>query len=88
MKFFKNRKGTALLPHVVSKRGRHEVIAPMSSVRLGETDKKLVRSRHCVDYPKWVTLYVGKNHRDCRMWLDKWKEPVLKLCVPYEVAIS
>ncbi len=88
MKFFKSRKGADLLPHVVSRKGRHEVIAPVSSVRIGETNKGRVRSRDCVDYPKWVALYVGKDRKDCKEWLDKWRTPVLKMCIPYEISSS
>ena len=41
----KDWKGNHLVPHVVSQSGRHEVLAPVSSVRIGETDADLVRSR-------------------------------------------
>lgn len=85
IKLFKNRKGDDLVPYIKSKNNRHEVIAPVSSVRIGETSRELVRSRQCVDYARWVTLYVGKNETDCKMWLDKYKTTVLKLSRPYEV---
>ena len=86
IKLFKDRKGNDLVPYVVSKDNRHEVIAPVSSVRIGETNRNAVRSKHCVDYPRWVALYVGKNHTECSRWLDKYKTSVLKLCIPYEVS--
>jgi hypothetical protein len=86
MKFFKNRKGNDLVPYVVSKDNRHEVVAPVSSVRIGETNRNAVKSKQCVDYPKWCAVYVGKSHTECTKWLDKYRTPVLKLCIPYEVS--
>ena len=62
IKLFKDRKGNELMPYVLSKDGRHEVVAPVSSVRIGETRKDFVRSKACVDYPKWVALFVGRSH--------------------------
>ncbi len=81
---FKNRKGTDLLP-VISNRLRWEVIAPVSSVRIGETSRESVKVRDCVDYPRWLTLFVGKSESDCKKWLDTNRKAVLKLCIPYEV---
>lgn len=86
IKLFKDRKGNDLLPYVVSRGDRHEVVAPVSSVRIGETRRELVRSKHCVDYGRWIALYVGKSHDECKKWLDRYKTPVLKLCIPYEVS--
>jgi len=86
IKLFKDRKGNDLVPYVVSKDNRHEVVAPVSSVRIGETNRNAVKSKHCVDYPRWVALFVGKNHAECSRWLDKYKTSVLKLCIPYEVS--
>ena len=54
IKLFKDRKGNDLVPYVVSKDNRHEVVAPVSSVRIGETNRNAVRSKHCVDYARWV----------------------------------
>ena len=45
IKLFKDRKGNELMPYVLSKDGRHEVVAPVSSVRIGETRKDFVRSK-------------------------------------------
>ena len=84
-KLFKDRRGNELIPYVVSKNGRHEVVAPVSSVRIGETRRDYVKSKACVDYPKWVALFVGRSHDECRKWLDKYRRVVLRLCIPYEV---
>lgn len=85
IKVFKDRKGNDLMPYVVSENDRHEVIAPVSSVRIGETKRDAVKSKHCVDYPRWVALFVGRSHNECTKWLDKYNKVVLKLCIPYEV---
>ena len=83
---FKNRKGEQLLPLVEERiKGRFEVVAPLSSVRIGETRKDFVRSKACVDYPRWVAVFVSKNERECQSWLAKYQRVVLKLCIPYEV---
>tara|TARA_A100000171_G_C2078800_1_gene118572 strand:- start:18 stop:290 length:273 start_codon:yes stop_codon:yes gene_type:complete len=86
IKLFKNGKGKSLVPYVSSKGGRHEVVAPVSSVRIGETNRNAVKSKHCVDYPKWCAIYVGKSHTECKKWLDRWEKTVIKLCIPYEVS--
>jgi|TARA_R100000482_G_C5121435_1_gene146029 hypothetical protein len=86
IKLFKDRKGNELVPYILSKGNRHEVVAPVSSVRIGETNRNAVKSKQAVDYARWVALYVGKNETDCKRWLDKYKTAVLKLCIPYEVS--
>ena len=85
IKLFKDCKGNELMPYVLSKDGRHEVVAPVSSVRIGETRRDFVRSKACVDYPRWVALFVSKSERECQRWLDRYERVVLKLCIPYEV---
>ena len=86
IKLPKDRKGNDLVPHVVSEGGRHEVVAPVSSVRIGETNRNAVKSKQCIDYPRWVALFVGRSEVECKKWLDKHKTVVLKLCIPYEVS--
>ena len=44
----KDWKGNHLVPHIVSQNGRHEVLAPVSSVRIGETDCDLVQIKDSV----------------------------------------
>ncbi len=82
---FKDRRGNDLLPFI-SNRWRCEVVAPLSSVRIGETSRDSVKKRDCVDYAKWVTLFVGKNESDCKKWLDTNRKAVLKLCIPYDAS--
>jgi hypothetical protein len=86
IKLPKDRKGNDLMPYVVSKDDRHEVVAPVSSVRIGETRRDHVKSKHRVDYPRWVALFVGRSEGECKRWLDKHRTTVLKLCIPYEVS--
>ena len=86
IRVFKNRKGEPLLPLVEERiRGRFEVVAPLSSVRIGETRRDFVKSKACVDYPRWVAIFVSKSERECQRWLDRYERVVLKLCIPYEV---
>ena len=85
IRVFKDRKGNDLMPYVLSKDGRHEVVAPVSSVRIGETRKDFVKSKACVDYARWVALFVGRSENECKKWLDKYRKAVLRLCIPYEV---
>lgn len=87
IKLFRDRKGNDLVPYVLSKDGRHEVVAPVSSVRIGETNRNAVKSRQCVDYPKWVAVYVGRSEKECKKWLDRYEKVVLKMCIPYEVSL-
>lgn len=86
IKLPKDRKGNDLAPYVVSKDNRHEVVAPVSSVRIGETNRNAVKLKRCIDYPRWVALFVGRSKAECERWLDKHKTVVLKLCIPYEVS--
>lgn len=85
IKLFKDGRGNDLVPYVHSTKNRHEVVAPVSSVRIGETDVSLIKSKQCVDYAKWVALYVGKSEKDCKKWLDRYKKVVVQMCIPYEI---
>lgn len=59
---------------------------PVSSVRIGETDRELVKTKDCVDYLRHVVLFVGKSRYECKKWLDDHKQVVLRLGIPYEVS--
>ena len=75
IKVFKDRKGNDLMPYVLSKDGRHEVVAPVSSVRIGETRRDFVKSKACVDYARWVALFVGRSENECKSGLtstERW----------------
>ena len=59
---------------------------PASSVRIGETDRELVKSKECVDYLRHIVLFVGKSRWECKKWLDANRKAVLRLGTPYEAA--
>ena len=69
-------------------RWRWEVVAPVSSVRIGETNKEHVKSKQKLDYLRLVTVYVGKNRDDCKKWLDANHPRLVNLGIPYEVGRS
>jgi hypothetical protein len=59
---------------------------PMSSVRIGETDRELVKKKDCVDYLRHVAIFIGKSRWECKKWLDEHQNVVVKLGTLYEVA--
>ena len=59
---------------------------PVSSVRIGETDRELVKKKACVDYLRHVTIFIAKSRFDCKKWLDEHQNVVVKLGTLYEVA--
>ena len=69
-------------------RWRWEVVAPVSSVRIGETSRELVKKKQAVDYLRLVTIFVGKNEQECKKWLDRHRHVLVKLGIPYEVGSS
>ena len=89
IRVFRNHKGEQLLPIVEERvEGRYEVVAPVSSVRIGETSRELVKRKQRVDYLRLVTVFVGKNEQDCKKWLDRYRPVLVKLGIPYEVGSS
>ena len=81
----KNNLKTKPLEIEVVNRWRWEVVAPVSSVRLGEPSRDLVKRKQRVDYLRLVTVFVGKSENECRKWLDRHRPVLLKLGIPYEV---
>ena len=65
---------------------RWTVNTPASSVRIGETNRDTVKKKDCVDYLRLVTIYIGKSENECRLWVDRHKQALVKLRPPYEVA--
>ena len=65
---------------------RWMLCVPASSVRIGETDRELVKQKECVDYLRHIVLFVGKSRWECKKWLDANRKVVLRLGTPYEVA--
>jgi hypothetical protein len=62
------------------------VNAPASSVRIGETDRDAIKRKDCVDYIMSLSVFVGKSENECRLWVDRNKQALVKLGTPYEVA--
>ena len=62
------------------------VNTPVSSVRIGETNRDTVKKKDCVDYLRLVTIFIGKSENECRLWVDRHKQALVKLRTPYEVA--
>ena len=65
---------------------RWTVNTPASSVRIGETNRDTVKKKDCVDYLRLVTIYIGKSENECRLWVDRHKQALVKLRTPYDVA--
>lgn len=84
----KNNLKTKPLEIEIVNRWRWEVVAPVSSVRIGETSKELVKSKRAVDYLRLVTIFVGRNEKECKRWLDRHRHILVKLGIPYEVGSS
>ena len=84
----KNNLKTKPLTIEIVNRWRWEVVAPVSSVRIGETSRDLVKRKQGVDYLRLVTMYVGKSEQDCKKWLDRYRHVLVKLGIPYEVGSS
>ena len=84
----KNNLKTKPLEIGIVNRWRWEVVAPVSSVRIGETSRELVKKKHALDYLRLVTIFVGKNEQECKRWLDKHRHVLVKLGIPYEVGSS
>ena len=62
------------------------VNAPISSVRIGETDRDAIKRKDCVDYIMSLSVFVGKSENECHLWVDRNKQALVKLGTPYEVA--
>ena len=65
---------------------RWTVNTPASSVRIGETNRDTVKKKDCVDYLRLITIFIGKSENECRLWVDRHKQALVKLRTPYEVA--
>ena len=49
-------------------------------------NRDTVRKKDCVDYLRLVTIFIGKSENECRLWVDRNKQTLVKLGTPYEVA--
>lgn len=65
---------------------RWMLCVPVSSVRIGETNRDLVKKKVNVDYLRHVAIFIGKSRWECKKWLDEHEKTVLKIGTLYEVA--
>ena len=63
-----------------------QVLARISAVRAGLTNKERVKHGTAIDLFVWVTLHVTNSKRKAKEWLDTNQERVLLLGIPYEVS--
>jgi hypothetical protein len=63
-----------------------QVLCKASLVRLGLTNRELVKSGEAVDLTQWITVHVANSYKDAKKWLDSREGSVLRLSTPYEVA--
>jgi hypothetical protein len=66
--------------------GSWQVVAKLSSVRLGETERDNVRQKLRTDYMKWSVIFVSESEESCKKWVDSQWDNLVKLGIPYEVA--
>ncbi len=62
---------------------KYELVVPMSLVRLGFTDKELVKAREAVDLKQWTTAFVGTRNQ-CYAHIVKNLSALLKMNTLYE----
>lgn len=61
----------------------YELLIPMSTVRLGFTDKERVKAREAVDLKQWTTAFVGTKNQ-CMAYLVRNLSFLLKMNTLYE----
>jgi hypothetical protein len=62
---------------------KYELLVPMSLVRLGFTDKELVKAREAVDLKQWTTAFVGTKNQ-CMAHIVRNLSTLLKMNTLYE----
>ena len=63
-----------------------EVVAKISTVRAGLTNKERVKDGTAVDLRAWITIHVTNSRRKAKNWLDINHVKVVLLGIPYEVS--
>lgn len=63
--------------------GKYELLVPMSLVRLGFTDKELVKAKKAVDLNQWTTAFVGTKNQ-CMAHIVRNLSALLKMNTLYE----
>ena len=62
----------------------YEVVLNVSSARLGETDKELIKSRKAVDLRRNIQVFVGNTEQECKRWVKANMQLLKKYNTKYE----
>lgn len=65
--------------------GMFEVVLNVSSVRIGETNKELVKEKKAVDLRRYVHLFVHHSENVCKKWTKENIQFLKKINTLYEV---
>lgn len=63
----------------------YEAVLNVSTARLGETDKQLIKSGEAVDLRRNIQVFVGKTEEECKRWVKANMERLKKYNTKYEV---
>ena len=63
----------------------YEAVLNVSTARLGETDKQLIKSGKAVDLRRNIQVFVGKTEEECKRWVKANMERLKKYNTKYEV---
>lgn len=66
--------------------GAWEVVAKLSTVRMGLTNREQVKTKEQLDSMRWLTVCTKKSEKDCKMWVDEHWDYLVKMGIPYEVS--
>jgi hypothetical protein len=66
--------------------GMWQVVAKLSTVRMGLTNREQVKTRDLLDSMEWFTVRVEKSEEMCKKWVDEQWEYLVGMGIPYEVA--
>jgi hypothetical protein len=65
--------------------GMWQVVAKLSTVRMGLTNREQVKTRDLLDSMEWFTVRIEKNEEMCKKWVDEQWEHLVRMGIPYEV---
>jgi len=65
--------------------GMWQVVAKLSTVRMGLTNREQVKTRDLLDSMEWFTVRIEKSEEMCKKWVDEQWEYLVKMGIPYEV---
>lgn len=62
-----------------------QVVAKLSTVRMGLTNREQVKTRDLLDSMEWFTVRIEKSEEMCKKWVDEQWEYLVRMGIPYEV---